>query len=168
MKTEQSKSENPLIQTTHPIRKIPFVPSAVRDMPYTIHPVKSRYSDKERARERWNSEADGYNQWDSLGQDEKDELIQKEKGMNKQPYYHDAHFSNKLSDNDASHIVDSVKRMRTVIKDTVEFSIGNDELLFTATSDVTRRAGEVIRSCSGGSALVGEVECEPGDPADLM
>jgi vacuolar-type H+-ATPase subunit I/STV1 len=29
------------------------------------------------ARERWNSEADEYNQWDSLGQDEKDELIAK-------------------------------------------------------------------------------------------
>ena len=28
------------------------------------------------ARDRWNAEADEYNQWDSLSQDEKDELIQ--------------------------------------------------------------------------------------------
>ena len=28
-----------------------------------------------RAREKWNAEADAFNQWDSLGQDEKDELI---------------------------------------------------------------------------------------------
>ena len=28
------------------------------------------------AEEKWNQEADKYNQWDSLGQDEKDELIQ--------------------------------------------------------------------------------------------
>ena len=27
------------------------------------------------AKEKWNQEADKYNQWDSLGQDEKDELI---------------------------------------------------------------------------------------------
>jgi hypothetical protein len=27
------------------------------------------------ARIKWNAEADEYNQWDSLGQDEKDELI---------------------------------------------------------------------------------------------
>jgi len=26
---------------------------------------------------KWNSEADAFNQWDSLGQDEKDELIEK-------------------------------------------------------------------------------------------
>lgn len=32
----------------------------------------------ERARSRWNARADQFNQWDSLGQDEKDELIARE------------------------------------------------------------------------------------------
>lgn len=32
---------------------------------------------EEEAKRRWNAEADQYNQWDELGQDEKDELISK-------------------------------------------------------------------------------------------
>ena len=32
-------------------------------------------SAEDAARTKWNAEADGYNQWDSLGQDEKDDLI---------------------------------------------------------------------------------------------
>lgn len=32
---------------------------------------------KQTAKQKWNSEADEYNQWDTLGQDEKDELIKK-------------------------------------------------------------------------------------------
>jgi hypothetical protein len=28
------------IHTTYPVRRIPYVPSAVRNMPFTIHPVK--------------------------------------------------------------------------------------------------------------------------------
>jgi hypothetical protein len=31
----------------------------------------------ERAQAKWNAEADQYNQWDELGQDEKDRLIAK-------------------------------------------------------------------------------------------
>lgn len=32
-------------------------------------------SSESTAREKWNANADGFNQWNSLGQDEKDELI---------------------------------------------------------------------------------------------
>ena len=38
--------------------------------------------DIDRARCKWNAEADEYNQWDALGQDEKDELIKKESKYN--------------------------------------------------------------------------------------
>jgi hypothetical protein len=30
------------VRTTYPIRKLPYVPNAVRDMPFTIHPVGAR------------------------------------------------------------------------------------------------------------------------------
>ena len=33
-------SHDPKIGTTYPIRKIPYVPNAVRHMPFTIYPVK--------------------------------------------------------------------------------------------------------------------------------
>lgn len=39
----------------------------------------------EAAKERWNAEADQYNQWRALGQDEKDELIAGELHRNKSP-----------------------------------------------------------------------------------
>lgn len=35
----------------------------------------------EEAKRRWNSEADEYNQWSELGQDEKDEQIQLTKAL---------------------------------------------------------------------------------------
>lgn len=42
-------------------------------------PAPSHASIEEMAMVRWNSEADDYNQWDALGQDEKDALIAAEK-----------------------------------------------------------------------------------------
>lgn len=41
-KTEKvvQKSAVARIATTYPVRRIPYVPSAVRNMPFTIHPVK--------------------------------------------------------------------------------------------------------------------------------
>lgn len=36
-------------------------------------------TNEEKAKEKWNQISDDFNQWDNLGQDEKDELINKEK-----------------------------------------------------------------------------------------
>lgn len=87
--------------------------------------------------------------------------------MNKQPFYHDAQFKTKLRDQNVNSMLEAVMRIRGVLKGSVEFSVGNDQLLFTATSDVTARATEVLRKIAG-SDMIGDVECEPGDPADLM
>jgi len=35
-KTDQQER----LGTTHPVRRIPYVPSAVRNRPFTIHPIK--------------------------------------------------------------------------------------------------------------------------------
>jgi hypothetical protein len=35
-----SEKSNAIIETTHPVRKIPYVPSAVRGMKLVIKPVK--------------------------------------------------------------------------------------------------------------------------------
>lgn len=37
---------------------------------------------EEKAKARWNAQADVYNQWSALGQDEKNELIEKENAPN--------------------------------------------------------------------------------------
>ena len=40
-----------------------------------MNPITSVTSIAQVAANRWNAEADEFNQWDALGQDEKDELI---------------------------------------------------------------------------------------------
>lgn len=37
---EVNNSNDGKIKTTYPIRKIPYVPNAVRGLPFTLHPVK--------------------------------------------------------------------------------------------------------------------------------
>ena len=48
----------------------------------TLHPDNVDHGwFSERARSRWNARADQFNQWDVLGQDEKDELIDQEQQL---------------------------------------------------------------------------------------
>jgi hypothetical protein len=80
--------------------------------------------------------------------------------MNKQPFYHGGYDIK----GDGKAIVKAIKSIKTVLKGTVEFY--NEELLFTATSDVSEEANEKLRAIPGVANV--RIEAEPGDPADLM
>lgn len=84
---------------------------------------------------------------------------------NKQPFYHCAQYEN-VSKVEQEEIVDKISRIRSVLRDTVEAD--NDELLFTATSDVSSRAAEVVKKIIGDRLIGGDIDVEAGDPADLM
>lgn len=86
--------------------------------------------------------------------------------MNKQPYYHSVEFW-RLTGDEQKSIVDGIKRIKGVIKSSVEVS--NGEVLFTATGDMVAETERLIAKVIGDKTkIVGPVECEPGDPADLM
>lgn len=78
---------------------------------------------------------------------------------NKQPFYHQA----TLETN--AEILRAIKRIKTVIKSSVE--IFEDELTFTATSNVSYEANEILKKFKH-VKLLHPVEAEAGDPADLM
>ena len=80
--------------------------------------------------------------------------------MNKQPFYHAA----ELKGNKKA-IIKVIGSIKTVIKDTIEYY--NNELLFTATSDVSNFANNQLQDIPGISIMV-PVGAEPGDPADLI
>jgi len=80
--------------------------------------------------------------------------------MNKQPFYHAGHLRG-----DSKTIIKMVKTIKTVLKSSVEYV--NDELLFTATSDVGAETLEALKKIPG-TVIESEFYVEPGDPADLM
>lgn len=54
--------------------------------------IRAKASDQSilNAEDRWNATADEYNQWDALGQDEKDELISAEQRRLARPEHEDS------------------------------------------------------------------------------
>lgn len=82
--------------------------------------------------------------------------------MNKQPFYHDAQFT-------ADHLPAIRKCLRgfsTVIKSSIE--ITGNQILFTATEDLAQVTTVALKKV--GVRFVGSscVDCEPGNPTDLM
>jgi hypothetical protein len=79
-------------------------------------------------------------------------------GVNKQPFYHACYLSGKKED-----ILKALSGIRTVLKDSIEYN--NNELLFTATSDVS---SIVNKKLSRIAEIETECNAEPGDPSDLL
>ena len=87
--------------------------------------------------------------------------------MNKQPFYHVGQFKS----GDKKAIEKAIRSLPTVLKKSIDIikaetsPIGIGEVLFTATSDVSEEATKALKKV--GVALIGPVDAEPGDPADL-
>lgn len=84
--------------------------------------------------------------------------------MNKQPFYHVRYLDLDATSANEKIIKDSVCKIPTVLKDSFEYY--SDELLFTATSDVSVQVTTKLES--KGVVFKHSISAEPGDPADLM
>ena len=62
-------------RTTWPVPDLGRIGNLAEDLRCAARAVET---ERTAAKARWNAQADAYNQWDSLGQDEKDALIAKE------------------------------------------------------------------------------------------
>lgn len=83
--------------------------------------------------------------------------------MNHQPFYHQAELRG--DEKVISKAEKAIQKIRTVLKDTVECF--NEELLFTATMDVSSLANDALEKIPG-LTILKPVDAEAGDPADLL
>ena len=81
--------------------------------------------------------------------------------MNKQPFYHGTELKGSYDKAEVERMVGDIVN---VLPETVQLE--NGELLFTATDDMTEEVAELLTDMHVEMSC--PVECEPGDPADLM
>lgn len=97
-----------------------------------------------------------FNNADSL-----EEVERRRPQMNKQPFYHQTELKGSY---DTREVVAMVSSIDNVLPYTVELI--NGELLFTATDDMCVEVVGLLTDMHIEMAC--PLECEPGDPADLM
>lgn len=84
--------------------------------------------------------------------------------MNKQPFYHSGYIDSDKTEATEDQIKTAIIKIPKVLRNTYEFYC--DELLFTATSDVSVGATAECRAI--GVVFITPIDSEPGDPCDLI